>query len=369
MFQIADETDDGVLEAAEATKMLTLCDFNIPTDTIQELVTAAVNDDGLITYGEFVPVVRKAMQSMPLSAAIDPSELMAEAVQTMEAACAEAAPEEAEPVAYAEAALEEVEPVACEEAAPVESRGPAPPLRSMVPVSTQVYESCTVNAPVDTVWDAIRSMDFAYSELMCGGELVSGECANAVGSVHKLHFHDGSEWMVQVIELSDFDRTLVLDLLERSDGVEVASCTHQIVLHRVSQGDQTMVEYTVDFSNDADAQICQDTRFKRQAELKAMQEYFGLKAPAATNCFHPSDFTTEELDGYLNHIFQIADETGDGVLEAAEVTKMLTFCQFDMSADAVEQMAAAADVNDDGLVTYGEFVPVLRKLLQATTKK
>merc|ERR1712166_569182 len=343
MFQIADETDDGVLEAAEATKMLTLCDFNIPTDTIQELVTAAVNDDGLITYGEFVPVVRKAMQSMPLSAAIDPSELMAEAVQTMAAASKEAAPEE--------------------------SRGPAPPLRSMVPVSTQVYESCTVNAPVDTVWDAIRSMDFAYSELMCGGELVSGECANAVGSVHKLHFHDGSEWMVQVIELSDFDRTLVLDLLERSDGVEVASCTNQIVLHRVSQGDQTMVEYTVDFSNDADAQICQDTRFKRQAELKAMQEYFGLKAPATTNCFHPSDFTTEELDGYLNQMFQIADETGDGVLESAEATKMLTFCQFDMSADAVEQMAAAADVNDDGLVTYGEFVPVLRRLLQATTKK
>jgi hypothetical protein len=117
-------------------------------------------------------------------------------------------------------------------------------------------------------------MDFAYSELMSGGELISGDCANSVGSVHKLHFNDGSEWMVQVVELSDFDRTLVLDLLERNDGVEVTSCTHEIVLHRISQGEQTMVEYTVDFSNDADAQICQDTRFKRQTELKAMQAYF-----------------------------------------------------------------------------------------------
>jgi len=71
----------------------------------------------------------------------------------------------------------------------------------------------------------------------------------------------------------------------------------------------------------------------------------------------------------LNQIFEIADQTGDGVLEASEVTKLLTFCQFNISADAVEQMAAAADVNDDGLVTYGEFVPVLRKLLQATPKK
>merc|ERR1712166_73226 len=248
----------------------------------------------------------------------------------------------------------------------VESRGPAPPLRSMVPVSTQVYESCTVNAPVDTVWDAIRSMDFAYSELMCGGELVSGECANAVGSVHKLHFHDGSEWMVQVIELSDFDRTLVLDLLERSDGVEVASCTHQIVLHRVSQGDQTMVEYTVDFSNDADAQICQDTRFKRQAELKAMQEDFGAACEEATasNLCHPKDFTTEELDGYLNQVFQIADETGDGVLEAAEVTQMLSLCELTIPADSIQAMVTAA-VNDDGLVTYVEFVPVVRKAMQS----
>ena len=84
----------------------------------------------------------------------------------------------------------------------------------------------------------------------------------------------------------------MFDLLERSDGVEVASCTHQIALHRVSQGDQTMVEYTVDFSNDADAQICQDTRFKRQAELKAMQHYFGKVAVTAED----PDWIRHELE-------------------------------------------------------------------------
>lgn len=117
-------------------------------------------------------------------------------------------------------------------------------------------------------------MDFAYNDKIEGGELINGNCVNEVGSVHRLNFKDGTYWTVQIQELSDFRRTLVLDLLERTDGVEVASCMHQIGLKRITQDNTTFIEWTVDFSNDADAQVLQDSRFKRQDELKAMQEYF-----------------------------------------------------------------------------------------------
>merc|ERR1711934_957175 len=146
--------------------------------------------------------------------------------------------------------------------------------RSMVPCATHVFESAVINAPVDDVWQSIRSLDFAYSDVISGGELVHGDCVNAVGSVHKLHYKDGSTWTIQLQELSDFRRTLVFDLLERTDGVAVASCLHQISLKRTSQDDTTYMQWTVDFSNDADAQVLQDSRFKRQEALTEMQNYF-----------------------------------------------------------------------------------------------
>ena len=115
-----------------------------------------------------------------------------------------------------------------------------------------------------------------------------------VGSVHKLHFVDGAEWTIQIQEVSgqsvdltsgcsgcacsvvaaaaDFAHRLVFDLLERNDGVEVASCMHEISLTNItqatisveivqhmtcllSQDNSTLVEYTVDYSNDVDAQV------------------------------------------------------------------------------------------------------------------
>merc|ERR1712130_682074 len=72
--------------------------------------------------------------------------------------------------------------------------------RSTVPCSTHIYESAVVDAPVEDIWDSIRNLDFAHNHLMSGGELVSGECGHEsvtmVGSVHKLHFVDGTEWTI-----------------------------------------------------------------------------------------------------------------------------------------------------------------------------
>eukprot|EP00658_Telonema_sp_P-2_P039885 TRINITY_DN284_c0_g1_i2.p1 TRINITY_DN284_c0_g1~~TRINITY_DN284_c0_g1_i2.p1 ORF type:complete len:136 (+),score=34.77 TRINITY_DN284_c0_g1_i2:204-611(+) len=118
--------------------------------------------------------------------------------------------------------------------------------RSTVPCATHVYESAVIQASVDTVWSSIRSMDFGYNDLIAGAELKSGNCPNEVGSVHELMYKDGTSWTVQLLELSDFRRTLVLDLLERTDGVSVSSCMHQISLKRITQDDTTLaaVSYT-----------------------------------------------------------------------------------------------------------------------------
>ena len=48
----------------------------------------------------------------------------------------------------------------------------------------------------------MRYMDFGWNNNVAGGELINGNSPNAVGSVHKIYYKDGSEWTVQLLELS-----------------------------------------------------------------------------------------------------------------------------------------------------------------------
>ena len=80
---------------------------------------------------------------------------------------------------------------------------------------------------------------------------------------------------------------------------------------------------------------------------------------------HASTFTTEQLESYLQKLFQIADVNGDGVLQPDELTKLLQMCGFELSAEEIAQFVSAADTNHDGVIEYEEFLPVASKMLQS----
>lgn len=81
-----------------------------------------------------------------------------------------------------------------------------------------------------------------------------------MGSVHVIEFEDGSYWKLQVVEFSglcaralgvtkhaDLQRTLAFDLLERTDGVQVSGCTHQISAIKITQVDSNQHAYVESF--------------------------------------------------------------------------------------------------------------------------
>lgn len=146
--------------------------------------------------------------------------------------------------------------------------------RANVPVSTHVQESAVVCAPQDSVWAVLRGLDFGFDPLIKGGELIQGDSATEVGSVQRIWFHDGSEWSIQLSALSDREHTVEFELLSRTDGVVCSSCLHSIRLLPVTTAGSTFVEWSVDFSNDADAAVIIDAQFKRKEALEALQSYF-----------------------------------------------------------------------------------------------
>ena len=76
------------------------------------------------------------------------------------------------------------------------------------------------------------------------------------------------------MSLSDQKRILGFQMLSRTDGVSVSSCQHRVSLKAITSTSSTFVEWTVDFSNDADAAVILDSQFKRRSDLTALQTYF-----------------------------------------------------------------------------------------------
>ena len=74
-------------------------------------------------------------------------------------------------------------------------------------------------------------------------------------------------------------------------------------------------------------------------------------------------YTAQQQITYLRRLFAMADANGNGVLEPEEMRGVLTRSGFAFSKEQVEALVSAADVNEDGVVDFEEFVPVAVSLL------
>jgi len=75
-------------------------------------------------------------------------------------------------------------------------------------------------------------------------------------------------------------------------------------------------------------------------------------------------YTGEMLQAYLQQLFQVADENGDGVLQPDEMARLLSQSGFGFSEELIETVIGLADTNNDGVIEYQEFVPAMIGVLQ-----
>jgi len=71
----------------------------------------------------------------------------------------------------------------------------------------------------------------------------------------------------------------------------------------------------------------------------------------------------ESFAEYFQGLFAGSDVDGSGGLELSEVTRLLKSCKFKFSPKDIAALVSAADVNEDGSVSYVEFVPMMLDLL------
>jgi Ca2+-binding EF-hand superfamily protein len=71
------------------------------------------------------------------------------------------------------------------------------------------------------------------------------------------------------------------------------------------------------------------------------------------------------LEDYMRKLFAIGDVNGDGVLSPVEFADLLSRSGFNLRPQVILKLVKEADVNQDGVIEYDEFIPAMLRLRNA----
>ncbi|KAI8963208.1 hypothetical protein F5Y11DRAFT_320204 [Daldinia sp. FL1419] len=138
-----------------------------------------------------------------------------------------------------------------------------------IPTSTSVVESAVIKAPLSHVWHHIKLQDFSnFWSALKSSQHVKGTSDET--DVVKWTFKDGTELEVKQEEHSTINHYITYSIITAKPELTYSSVLSTIRCYAVTSGElegSTFVEWTGNFSSDADAGVIQDAKFKRRDAL------------------------------------------------------------------------------------------------------
>ncbi|KAK6956795.1 hypothetical protein Daesc_002075 [Daldinia eschscholtzii] len=138
-----------------------------------------------------------------------------------------------------------------------------------IPTSTSVVESAVIEAPLSHVWHHIKLQDFSnFWSALKSSQYVKGTSDET--DVVKWTFKDGTELEVKQEEHSTINHYITYSVITAKPELTYSSVLSTIRCYAVTSGEfegSTFVEWTGNFSSDADAGVIQDAKFKRRDAL------------------------------------------------------------------------------------------------------
>ncbi|KAI1641725.1 hypothetical protein F4815DRAFT_444432 [Daldinia loculata] len=138
-----------------------------------------------------------------------------------------------------------------------------------IPTSTSVVESAVIKAPLSHVWHHIKLQNFHnFWSALKSSQYVKGTSDET--DVVKWTFKDGTELEVKQEEHSTINHYITYSVITAKPELTYSSVLSTIRCYAVTSGElegSTFVEWTGNFSSDADAGVIQDAKFKRRDAL------------------------------------------------------------------------------------------------------
>ncbi|BGP20231.1 hypothetical protein JCM10213_005915 [Rhodosporidiobolus nylandii] len=143
-------------------------------------------------------------------------------------------------------------------------------MSSSVPTGNYAVESAIISAPLAQVWSKIKLQDFSkwWSALESSGPAPAGVSDEV--DVFEWKFKDGTTLHVKQEEHSSLRHSISYSVISATPALSYSSVIATITLFAITAGEQagsTFVQWTGQFSSDADASVVQDAKYKRVEAL------------------------------------------------------------------------------------------------------
>ena len=135
---------------------------------------------------------------------------------------------------------------------------------SSIPVSTHQSESAVLPLPASRAWAQFKGLkleDLVPGKVKATTWVTGGH--GQLDSTLKIDYQDGASWTLRVLEISDIRRSIGYEVIAAEPAHSVSSILGQIVIRPVTEDNTTFVEWITDFSNDADAAVITDQKYKK----------------------------------------------------------------------------------------------------------
>jgi hypothetical protein len=137
-------------------------------------------------------------------------------------------------------------------------------------------ESCIIPTIRDRVWDAFSEFDLAklFPSHIKSVKFISGN-PQQINSIFDVVYKDGSLWTYRITELSDAKKSIIAyELVSSSNSLDFSSMYQKIQIYPVTEENLTFLLWETEYSNDVNAHIIQDGKYKKLDYFKDLKKLF-----------------------------------------------------------------------------------------------
>ena len=149
-------------------------------------------------------------------------------------------------------------------------------IKSQVPCSCTNTETTVLPVRLADCWNKFRywKLEEVAPSVVASTEWTDG-AAGRVDSTVKISYTNGATWWLRVTELSERNHTLAYELVQAEPATSVSSIVGELCFEAITDGDQTYMRWSTEYSNDVDADFMGDAKWKKRDLFAAIKQTFG----------------------------------------------------------------------------------------------
>ena len=148
-------------------------------------------------------------------------------------------------------------------------------------LATYQIESCPTDGTADKVFGLFRDLSF---DLLCPSEISSVNFIKGqrgmVGSVAEFIKCDRQKLTWHIVEISDYNRSIMLELIDSEPHLKTACILHSIRVFKDTLNNKSFVRWETNFSNDADLEEINCVKSMKIEAMHSISRIMSSEQPA-----------------------------------------------------------------------------------------